>query len=303
MNNQELINLCTEANPLKKMKKIINKVDIEEVNELGCTALSIALRYSREDVVHFLLDHKANINYVIPQFNWSMLRLALKYQTISVVEKILEKVDTKYLEMKDFNNWYPIHHLTNRPEREFGRVIKWFVDMGVNLEVQTDADAKPIHYVCQNHDIEIINMFIDLGVDMQCVCAENWTPLHFLCDRTDTYICIKKILETKNINLEVKTDVDCTILHHACRKSEFNIIKLLVEAKANINAKNNEGWTALHYACCYQNKNIIELLINNGANMNLKVNNGASARRILAFYNCKNNALIEWFKKKLAEHN
>lgn len=59
-----------------------------------------------------------------------------------------------------------------------------------------------------------------------------------------------------------------TALHIACRESNFEIAKILVESGADVNAADNEGWTPLMRASLSAEKNIVELLLSKEARAN-----------------------------------
>ena len=60
-----------------------------------------------------------------------------------------------------------------------------------------------------------------------------------------------------------------TSLHIACRESNFEIAKILVDNGANVNIVDNEGWSPLMRASLAGNKEIVELLLKNGAKAHL----------------------------------
>lgn len=59
-----------------------------------------------------------------------------------------------------------------------------------------------------------------------------------------------------------------TALHIACRESNFEIVKILIESGANPNIQDNEGWTPLMRASNVGNSQIVEYLLVNGAKAN-----------------------------------
>ena len=47
----------------------------------------------------------------------------------------------------------------------------------------------------------------------------------------------------------------------ACKDSDINVVKLLLDRNANIEAKDNKGWTPIMFACRYCNVDVINLLL------------------------------------------
>ena len=50
-------------------------------------------------------------------------------------------------------------------------------------------------------------------------------------------------------------------LLHAVKKSNIEIVQILIKSGINLEMKNQEGWTPLHYACGYGNIEMVQLLI------------------------------------------
>ena len=68
-----------------------------------------------------------------------------------------------------------------------------------------------------------------------------------------------------------------TALHIACRESNLEIAKILIDNGANVNIQDNEGWTPLMRASIANNSDLVEYLLLKGAKANLLNSQNESA--------------------------
>ncbi len=85
---------------------------------------------------------------------------------------------------------------------------------------------------------------------------------------------IKSILETDKTRLEAQDRVGYTALNWAAMRTQWDVVRYLVEIGANVNSFGLDGNTPLHSAANHDNVAIIGLLIKNGAVIDKKDNWG-----------------------------
>jgi hypothetical protein len=76
-----------------------------------------------------------------------------------------------------------------------------------------------------------------------------------------------------------------TSLHIACRESNFEIAKILIENGANVNILNNNNETPAFIASRFSSENTLKILLDNGANIHLVNNNGQGLLDIVGIDN------------------
>lgn len=79
---------------------------------------------------------------------------------------------------------------------------------------------------------------------------------------------LKDILITENVNEKNKNNESA--LHYACKESNLEIVKLLIDKAAEINAQDSKGNTPMHWAASANNKAAIEVLLSRGADWSTK---------------------------------
>ena len=58
-------------------------------------------------------------------------------------------------------------------------IIKYFVDLNVNLNCKTNDGLRPIHIVCKYRTFDIIKYIVDLGVDLNCKSNDGLRPQNY----------------------------------------------------------------------------------------------------------------------------
>jgi hypothetical protein len=100
------------------------------------------------------------------------------------------------------------------------------------------------------------------------------TQLHF-CVMNGWTSRVKRLLSIRNINVNVKEDMDGeTPLHYAAWKGHVEIARLLLQNGADVNAKDRWDRTPLHDAAFQGHVDILHLLVENGADLEAEDDGG-----------------------------
>ena len=99
---------------------------------------------------------------------------------------------------------------------------------------------------------------------------------------------IQKKLETIQ-DINEKSNTGTTILMHAAKKNNSDVINLLLSKGANINDVNKKGWTALFFAASNNTAEIVKLLLDNNADLHIKNKKNYSALSCALEYSSKEN--------------
>lgn len=82
-----------------------------------------------------------------------------------------------------------------------GSEKKEYLDSHINSERQTSDNWRPVHFICEHDEPEMIRYVIDkcdeLDIDLECETDNKWRPIHFIC-RYSTFEMIKYSLQKCN---------------------------------------------------------------------------------------------------------
>jgi len=136
-------------------------------------------------------------------------------------------------------------------------------------------------------NLELTEILIKKGFNINDTTDIKFTPLHFA-----SYYNLPKIVQLlfqKKAETNIKTKKEGEIpLHLACRKGNFEIVKLLVNNKNssyinNINIQKSDNKTSLHLAATTSSL-CTQILLKNNANTDLKDNNEDLPSKLAIIY-------------------
>jgi hypothetical protein len=81
---------------------------------------------------------------------------------------------------------------------------------------------------------------------------------------------VKKIIKAEPSQVNATDKWKHTVLHWACMRANWDIVRYLVENGADLNVKGGDGGTAINWAVHHDNVEIIKLLIDKGAKLDIQ---------------------------------
>ncbi|MBF5050877.1 hypothetical protein CLAVI_000499 [Candidatus Clavichlamydia salmonicola] len=158
--------------------------------------------------------------------------------------------------------------------------IIWFIDMGINVNAQTQLGVTPLMAAAAENQIKSVTTLLQYNAN-QSVWDSLFRSAYDLCSPKSS---LKKILSPqKGERMEKIADNE---LHMSLLlgKADEYVKNLLILSPALLGQRNDYGRTPLFYAAIYGDQDLINLLLNQGANIFLRDQVGMTA----AFY-----ALVE----------
>lgn len=76
------------------------------------------------------------------------------------------------------------------------------------------------------------------------------------------------IVENNPDSINLKSKDNLTVLHYACRHSNYDILEFLIKSGADVNAKSGIGQTPLHVAASHNHPENVRILLSYGADPN-----------------------------------
>ena len=210
--------------------------NVNAKNKLGNTPLHIACEWGWFEIVQFLVDQSGCDVNVLNSQGHSPFTLAIKYNRTKIFDFLMSR-----------------HNL--------------------NLNVVTvDTSETPLHLACCCHSSEFALTLLN---DQRYTCSLNAvdrygdTPLFNACRLGNIEIIQRIIAKSDCTRFMVNHITKETPAHIACRKNQFDILKLLLLAFENSEPLkdvqlNFLGESLLCIACYNDAENIIDFLIKNG---------------------------------------
>ncbi|WP_432632612.1 ankyrin repeat domain-containing protein [Brachyspira sp.] len=279
---------CAVKNKNLNMIKILlnNNFDLKREPYI----LSYAIENSDENIVKYLVEKGADINYKNEENGTTILYDAVLSLNPQLVEYFLNKGAS--IEDAGKSDIYG-NIITAAAGSKFNNNIDKFpVDL-ILLEKSAENSAKIIDMIIGKTDKNLINetldgktsliiavgnsyletakKLIENGANVNAVDNEGWSALSYAVNNGD--IEIAKILLENNakINGELLLAINSPI-----EESRIDMMKLLIENKANINYTDENGLNPLNIAIENGDIEATKFLITNKANLNILTSDGIS---------------------------
>jgi ankyrin repeat protein len=224
----------------KNLKILLNHKDIKInlQNKKGWTALMLACRYGKIEVVKALLYKGADIN-ITNVDGWTAFIIAARYSNLDPSEKILNLLlNQKNLELnkQDIAGWTAL-----------------------------SLSIRYMFFESSPKAFELLVIQKNIDINLQ---AKGWTPLMLATKTSEN--CVQKLLEKEELLINLKNNDGWTALMLASRYSKLDSSEKIVEMllkhkKIDVNLQKKDGKTALILASTFSNKDssdkTVELLL------------------------------------------
>ena len=212
--------------------------DIDKPDEYDTTPLITAIMFDRTEIAKFLINNKADTNYIPRQKYGSALGYAVS-----------SKQDNTEL-------------------------INLLIENGAEVNKQNaDRETPILHavYASENTNIKNLKEILKHGADVSVPNADGVTPLLRAATRSEDLSEIIQLLSDNGAELNQRYDDGNTSTLTYCIHFDANInnIQTLIKNGANVNLLTNNKWSALMEAIVRKDKNVIQLLLDNGADANI----------------------------------
>jgi len=277
--DSEKIQKLIKKGKIDEAKKIFQaKVDINEMDSKGNTALHTAALVNDPDLVRFLLFKGANPD--LKNFDGDTpLHIAIKNDCKDCA--YLLSAEKSNIFSRDGNGKTALQVALEKGERYYGIVINQ--NTGNLLD---ENNRNLVHYVIETENETALRYCIKNNIPLSYIDVDGYTPLKLAYKKNSEkgitlasmllmagctperseYGYFEDCMKTRNVS--IRFDDGQTPLHYAAIYGHTAIAEYLLKNGASTQAKDILGSTPLHEAVRYGNTAIVKLLLKNKANPN-----------------------------------
>lgn len=190
-------------------------------------------------------------------------------------------------DMFDEDGQSPLHFSC---KKWYIEIIKFLIDIQVNLEVKDKQGKKPIDYIwCafdnfytipekfQQEFTDMVNLFIDSGIRLDHVDINGMGIGHYIC-ATHHYQMINRLIDL-GVDFELADNNNLRPIHYACMKTKsfddecsnlspiISTFQILSSNKIDLECMDSKGNRPIHYACQFGSLELIKMLVDQGVNL------------------------------------
>jgi ankyrin repeat protein len=248
-------------------KLLIAKTDGDHINDMdnaGRTALMIATKYKRVDVVKLLIENGADINKINSPEGWTPLCIACYSGNLEIV-KVLSEYGNVNTTTSEGNSPIILAALNGYTE-----IVRILLERGADVNKSDFREWTSLHSAADYLHLETVKLLIENGANVNKSNTGGKTPLfytlssdHYVNHDGDDFYTAKNIESSrlKNINL-----ISNLLLDHGARV-DHNIIGLLQHEVMNPDLRERliairNGWTLdTHHCFSIKVKADIEMVV------------------------------------------
>ncbi|CAB0038536.1 unnamed protein product [Trichogramma brassicae] len=240
---------------IRKLFNIYDRLDLNYIDDLGCTHFHVACEYGLEDVVQKFLELGQDPNLLVQKTGNSSLYLALSHDQKEVSRLLLKHGADPSLANKDGRT--PLHvlgeNIWNSPDMEMIFELKKKLKPG-QVDARDKLGNTPLHLAVSsilNNAKLVVRALLEIGANPNVANDDGLTPMHIICKRR----CFDGLAELfwkisddmkQPVQLDARDKLGNTPLHLAALQSFDRHLGWLLRIGADPNAVNNEGLNLLH---------------------------------------------------------
>ncbi|XP_059471713.1 kinase D-interacting substrate of 220 kDa isoform X2 [Neocloeon triangulifer] len=262
------------------------RVNVDDRDENGTTALQVAASRGKIEFVKELLNFGAEVN-AEDLDNWSALLCAAKEGHTEVCNRLLDAGAT--LEHRDMGGWtallwasykgrtetaalllargadvhaqgnYNISSLIWAAGRGHSEIVRELLEHGAKAVTADKCGTSALVWACRNGNPDSVALLLKAGANVDAVGMYSWTALLVATSGGHTE-AVALILKAK-ANINVKDKDGCTSLAVASKEGFEDIVNALLNEGAYINVQDRAGDTSLIHAVKGGHRPVVEALL------------------------------------------
>ena len=236
-----------------------NGADMLERDSNGSTVLHFASRYSKQEIVAFLLKlNKISVNAANNCNRISLMDACLDGGRLDNIKMLIRNgADIQALDCDGSS----VLHLAYRYSTK--TVLEFLLEMNeISVNAKDNCNRTPLMDACLDGGrLDNIKMLIQNGADSQARDSYSSTVLHFASRNTNAEV-VEFLLKLNKISVNATDNLNRTPLMDACFDGgRLSNIQTLIRNSADIKARDSDGSTVLHFASRYSNNEVVEFIL------------------------------------------
>ncbi len=252
-----------KAGFLDKVKEcLVNGVDIDTVSgdeEYGGTSLMFAIEHEQLDIVKYLIDEGADINY---DYIEPSILIAASKSNLEVIKLLVEQGGV----IIDQTGRYNTTALAVSASKGDLEIVKYLVDNGADINAYDNVN--PLTEASSNNHLEVVKYLVDQGAVININNSSKGVALQK--SLSNGHLDIAEYLLDKGADINAQGYGKDTALIIASREGNFDMVRFLVDRGADVNINDNDGITAMFEAYSSGHYDILKYLIKKGANIHAR---------------------------------
>ena len=244
-------------------------IDINANSLIAATALHMAARLGKDEVVKALINKGANIN-ITDNAGVTPLMSAAGRGHLTTVQTLLS-VPGIDINAKSFIGKTALHMAADYGKDE---VVKTLINRGANINITDNDGLTPLMSATLLGHLTTVQALLSApGIDINAKSLIGKTALQTAADY-GKYEFVKALIN-KGANINITDNAGVTPLISAAGWGHLTTVQALLSVPGiDMNAKSLMGATALHMAARFGKDEVVKALINKGANVNITDNVG-----------------------------
>lgn len=208
----------------------LHMTHLEMVDDKKKSLLHYAVTGSAKDVIDYLLNQDINVN-LIDQYGETPLFDCARKGKVNIAKRLIDKF--------------------------------------ANVNIENNRGELPIHLASFKGDLEMIKLLIESGSMLNKKSNDDRLPLHYAI-AGGRVNAIDFLVKQSNYHYNVRDTHGNTLLHHASKTSNVEMIDLLLKEGLDPNALNDHFETPLFNAVRFGTRETVHKLLTNDTYLDIK---------------------------------
>lgn len=246
----------------------------------GDVPLFISSELGNTEIVEYLLDNGANVNYTNSIDGATALYIAAKTGQNSVIELLLNRganIEAVYEKVQT-----PLYVAALNGNIDS---VKMLIRYNANVNVRDDNGKTPLYVSSQNGSHEIVELLLNAGANPDIFCNNGYTPL-YMASINGRHKVVEILAKRFNVNKLTQNPI--TPLYIACQHGHFEVVSVLLNNDIDYINSFVNNHSPLYIALIKEHYDIVQLLL---TKIDVITNINHSSESEILLIPCSNNNL------------